>query len=530
MLASALLVTTSWGLQGQTAKPAAKPNSNAIAAAVAALGASNLQTIKYSGFGSIYAVGQSPDPASPWPRVTLKRYEASIDYPGSAMQVELVREMGALPPRGGGPSFSGEQRQMQAVNGSIAWDVPFGPPPPPAPGARASGAPPAPPPGPPGGRGALVPQAPQLNAAAANERRQVIWTTPHGFLKAALANQPALQAAGTGTEVSFFAGTQRFVGFINARNQVERVRTWIEHPVLGELVIDTTYSGYEAFGKILFPTRITQRQGAHPALDLFIDTVTPNAPVTVPVPDGLNVTPPAPSVQVDQIAPGVFYLTGGTHHSVALAMPDHVVLIEAPLSEERSKAVLAQLRETLPGKPVRVVISTHPHFDHVAGLRVMADEGARILTHATNAKYLESLWNAPRAGEGERPARPRAPATFITFTDKHVLEAGDRRIEVHLIADSPHYEAMAMVYLPAERLLIEADAYTPADVPAGLRQGGPPPGGAPGVTATAPPINPVVLNLYQNIQRLRLDVGSVVPLHGSRVVPLADVVSAAGGL
>ena len=33
--------------------------------------------------------------------------------------------------------------------------------------------------------------------------------------------------------------------------------------------------------------------------------------------------------------------------------------------------------------------------------------------------------------------------------------------------------------------------------------------------ATAPPINPVVLNLYQNIQRLKLDVGSVVPLHGS---------------
>jgi len=235
-------------------------------------------------------------------------------------------------------------------------------------------------------------------------------------------------------------------------------------------------------------------------------------------------------VQVEQIATGVFYLTGGTHHSVAIEMPDHVVLVEAPLSEERARALLAQLKDTLPGKPVRVVISTHPHFDHVAGLRVMADENARILTHATNAKYLESIWNAPRSAEGERPARPRAAATFITFTDKHVLEAADRRIEVHLIADSPHHDAMAMVYLPAERLLIEADAYTPPDAPTGPRQGGPAPPAGPGVTATAPPINPVVLNLYQNIQRLKLDVGSVVPLHGPRVVPLADVVTAAGGL
>ena len=221
-------------------KPAAKPNTNAITAAVATLGVSTLQTIKYWGSVRSTQVGQSPDAASPWPRVTLKRYEASIDYPGSAMLVELVRRNGSrtaawrrtvLCRRAAADAGGQRQRRLgRAVRSGH---------PPPAPGARASGAPPATPPGPPAGAWCLVAQAPQLNAASAAERRQVIWTTPHGFLKAALANQPALQAAGTGTEVSFFAGTQRFVGFINARNQVERVRTWIEHPVLGELVIDT---------------------------------------------------------------------------------------------------------------------------------------------------------------------------------------------------------------------------------------------------------------------------------------------------
>lgn len=249
---------------------AAKPDANAIVAAVTMLGAADLQTLKYSGSGAIYAAGQGAGPAPAGLRVTLRRYEAAVDYPASAMQVDLAWDVGAPAPAGGSPVAASEQRQIHGVNGSTAWDIPFAPPPSAA------------------GRVTLVPQAPLPNAAALAERRQGIWTTPHGFLKAALANQPALQPAGTGTEVSFFSGPRRYVGFINSRHQVERVRTWVAHPTLGDLLIDITYTGYERFGGIMFPTRISQRQGAHPALELAVDTVVPNAAVKIPVPEGLR--------------------------------------------------------------------------------------------------------------------------------------------------------------------------------------------------------------------------------------------------
>ena len=59
---------------------------------------------------------------------------------------------------------------------------------------------------------------------------------------------------------------------------------------------------------------------------------------------------------------GVFYLTGGTHHSVLVEQDDHLVIVEAPQNEARSLAVIAKAKETAPGKPIRYLVNTHTHF------------------------------------------------------------------------------------------------------------------------------------------------------------------------
>lgn len=252
----------------------AKPNVNAIELAVAALGAADLQTIKYSASGNVSA----SDPSEPI-RGLLTAYEVAIDYPASAMQVEIAAGPGAA-------AAEDSTRIVQAVNGEVAWDVTLvdvrrvqgDPPHGVAPAASRSKA----------TRPALTALPPQLNAGASAERRQKIWVTPHGFLKAALANQPALRPAGSGTEVSFFAGTRRYVGFINSRNQVERVRTWIARPAGDDLLIDTLYTDYAKFGPSLFPSRIRQTQGGQQALDVTVTAVRANARVQLSVPDGLR--------------------------------------------------------------------------------------------------------------------------------------------------------------------------------------------------------------------------------------------------
>ena len=104
-------------------RPAAQ-QADQLKAAADAIGASTIKRLHVSAIGAIYSVGQSPNPAEPWPRVSVKSYDAVIDYESASMRVDMVRQQGAVPPRGGGQPFTGEQRQIQVVSGFDAWNAP----------------------------------------------------------------------------------------------------------------------------------------------------------------------------------------------------------------------------------------------------------------------------------------------------------------------------------------------------------------------------------------------------------------------
>jgi hypothetical protein len=95
--------------------------------------------------------------------------------------------------------------------------------------------------------------------------------------------------------------------------------------------------------------------------------------------------------------------------------------------------------------------------------------------------------------------------------DRRVLSDGTRTVEIRHIAGILHADDMLMVYLPKEKLLIEADAYTPP---------------APNVAPMTPP-NPFTVSLVENITKQGLAVNQILPLHG-RIVPVAELLKAAG--
>ncbi len=131
---------------------------------------------------------------------------------------------------------------------------------------------------------------------------------------------------------------------LNDQNLVERVEAVVPDPVLGDTPIEVTYADYKDFGGVKFPTRVRQSAGGFPTLDLTVTEVKPNAAVDVQVPDtsasggGLRRGGDA------KVADGVWYLTGGTHHSVVIEMEDHLVVVEAPLDDARALAVIAEAR------------------------------------------------------------------------------------------------------------------------------------------------------------------------------------------
>jgi glyoxylase-like metal-dependent hydrolase (beta-lactamase superfamily II) len=287
---------------------------------------------------------------------------------------------------------------------------------------------------------------------------------------------------------------------------VTQVSTWIDNPVLGDTLVETKFSDYKDFGGIQFPGQIVRNLGGHPVLDINVASVKLNPSVEIKAPQDLAKAP-AVTVSSEKLAEGVYYLTGGTHHSVAIDQADHIAIVEAPLNEERSQAVIAKAKELIPGKPIKYLVNTHAHFDHSGGLRTFVDEGAAIVTLQQNQAYYEKVWATPHTLNPDKLASSKKSAHFESFTGKHVLTDGKRPIEIHSIAGNGHNDAFVLVYLPNEKVLVEADAYTPT---------------AANVPPPAIP-NPYSVNLYENILKLNLNVEKIAGIHGPRVASLADL-------
>lgn len=455
-----------------------------VAAAAAAMGTTRLQSIEYSGTGFVFPLGQAPGPGKPWPRFRVIKYDAAVNFNGPAMREEVVRTEVDDPPRGGG---AGPYNPTTGQGG--IRPIPFGP---------------------------------QTQIQIRDARNDVgllqIWMTPHGFLKAAEANSATIKAsAGTknGRAVSFTAlGKYTLTGTINDRNLVERVETRIPNPVLGDMLVEAVYSGYTDHAGVKFPTRILQRQGGHPTLDLTVDLVRPNRAAALEV--GANAPrapgPPAPPLRVDaqEIGKGIWFLNATPPVSVLVELNDYLVVIEAPNGDDRTNAALAEVKRVAPNKPIRYVVNTHHHFDHAGGLRGFVADGVTVLTHQLNKAYYERIFKSPFQLNPDRLARSPRSAVIEGVSDKRVLTDGVRTLELYHIRGNLHDEAMLMAYLPTEKLLIQADAINPR------------PGGRP---LTSP--SPFTVNLLENVRRLKLDVAQIVHIHGG-LEPFEVLVKAAG--
>ena len=456
--------------------------------AAALLNADTVKGVQVTASGKNYSVGQNYTSTDPWPEVTVKNYSALINFETNSARVDLTREMGAVMPKGGGAPFFGEQKQTQVVSGDYAWNVPA------MPGAPAAPAP-----------------------AAAPERMLAIWSTPVGFVKAAMANNATQTPNGTSSDIAFTVGGKyKMEGTINAEGQVEKVRTWIDQPIVGDMLVETTYSDYKDLGGgVIRPSHMVVTQDGFPSLDLTLSAVTVNPTVDITVPDNVKAFQPPPvNVTADKLADGVFYLKGGTHHSLAIEMADHIVVVDTPNDQARAEAVLAKAKEVIPNKPIKYVVTSHHHWDHLGGIRAAINEGATIVTHESNKAFIERVATTSHTLRPDQESESKKPAMVQTVGDDGELTDGKRVIALHRLQGYDHTGDMLVVYLPKEGILGEPDAFTP---PA---QAG---------TPLIPPAVPSAKALSDNIKRLKLNVKTIAPFHGNRLTTVAELDKAAAG-
>ena len=416
---------------------AAQDGKAAIAAAAKAMGADNLNAISYYGAGATFNLGQSNNANGAWPRSNVSDYVRSIDFTQPSSRATGVT---FVAPVTGGAAVQG-QFQQNVTPANSTW-------------------------------------AQQLE----------IWITPWGFLKGAAANNAiaAPQVVGTRpyTVVTWSTPQKapsgipyKVVGYINNRNLVDRVQTWIENPIFGDMLVEAIYTEYRDANGVKYPSTIVQKRGGQPVFEAQILGIRANPSniaelVTPPAGGGRGGPGGAPPAAAagptsEKLADGV-YRINGAYNALAIEFKDHIVLFEGgPQSEARSLAIIAEAKKVIPGKPIRYSILTHHHFDHSSGLPAIVAEGATIITHDVNKNFLLTSLSAPRTLAPDVMSKSGKKPKVESVLEKRVLQDETRTVEIHHIIGLPHADGMLMVYLPKEKIAAYADMFNlpPADNP-----------------------------------------------------------------
>jgi glyoxylase-like metal-dependent hydrolase (beta-lactamase superfamily II) len=460
------------------------PEQQLVADAASALGGSDavlaVQTISLEGRGLLGNLGQDMTPEATGQSFTLDAYRRVIDLAGGRMRVEQTRTPTFTYFQGPAP-----QKQVFGIDGEVGYTVAAN------------------------GSASRVPQHLE------RQRRAELLHHPLTLVRALL--DPAstltnLRAEGGETlaDLTTGSGVSLTLAIDAASKRPTRVATRVHHANLGDVTLETRFDAYTAVGNLQLPATLTTTTDGVRTSELTFTTQTIDGEaVDLAAPaDATSATPitgpPAPNVTVEEVARGIWLLAGQSHHSVLVEFADHLLLFEAP-EEARTLAVIARAREQVPGKPLTRLVLSHHHFDHSGGIRAAIAEGLEIVSHAAAGAFVKDLATRSFLIAPDTLATRGGELSLQTVDDQ--LTFSDRTMTMHLypIDGNPHADTLLMAYFPRERVLVEADAYSPASS-----------------------YHPFAANLLENIQRRKLQVGKIVPVHGM-VVPFANLVTAVKG-
>ena len=489
-----------------------------LAAAAAEIGEANFRCVTFSGTGYSGAVGQTVENAVniDWPRIGgLNNYTRTIDWTRGTSVETFDREPGLAPAAWkygmgweGGTPIQKATRQTHVVNGDKAWHV--------------------------DGDGPPVAVPPDLT----DLYRLDLWLNPPGFLKAARlpgANPIAfwrweqIEKGRDGNVVApervhvvaiTMFGKYRVDATINSKNQITRLKTTVSQPALGDFNIEHESTNQIEVGGVKWPTAWHSHQGwddnwqfyrqstGHNGYGGNFPTVQPNVCAAAPpVPSAVAaaVVPPVPPVTVEKMAAGVYRLGGGPAASYLVEFDRFVAVFEAPGDEARSLAVIEEIVKLAPGKPIRWLISSHPHFDHIGGLRTYLHIGATIVTHAINVPFLnrdvlnyEPRTVAPDIVSRWPPTEVSEGYNYEAVQERYVITDDTRNLHVYYVQPLAHVAGMLMAYLPAERIAFEADLFDTHESP-------------------RPAQLPAMRSFATQVERMGLRVDTVAPVHGNPV-------------
>ena len=170
---------------------------------------------------------------------------------------------------------------------------------------------------------------------------------------------------------------------------------------------------------------------------------------------------PQPQIAVTKVdgTDNVYIFRNGGHQAMFIVTKDGVIATD-PVAYGRPTGGQQYVDEIkkITDKPIKYLIYSHVHFDHIAGGKAFKDAGARVIAHKNATARLKTL---------------KDPHTVIpdeSVGNKKVINLGGTTLELHYLGLN-HSDSTLVMRLPKEKIVMTVDRHantSAASVPLAL--------------------------------------------------------------
>jgi cyclase len=166
-------------------------------------------------------------------------------------------------------------------------------------------------------------------------------------------------------------------------------------------------------------------------------------------------------VVATQVSQNVYTLRGAGGN-IGLAVGDDAVFVVDDQYAPLTRKILAAIATITP-KPVRFVVNTHWHMDHVGGNETLGQEGALIYAHE-NVRRRMSVEGFIEALNARVAASPKVALPVITFTDAVTFHINGDSVRV-LHVPPAHTDGDAIIHFTKANVIHMGDTFHNAGLP-----------------------------------------------------------------
>jgi glyoxylase-like metal-dependent hydrolase (beta-lactamase superfamily II) len=344
-------------------------------------------------------------------------------------------------------------------------------------------------------------QRPMSAARLAFELREQERASP-GLVAYALAHPQQVAAAPdqklggkTYPAVAFIDhGTKFIILFDRNSDLPAAIRTNEDDVIHGDGSFDLILADWKEVGGVKLATALSWKFNGLAKLDMTYDEIMPNAPIAPQafavsdatrqsakppatgdvawqailvsigfgryddLAEEMNAGQPVP-VKLVELAPNVSQILGRSHNSLVVAMQHYLVVFDAPQNDAYSRAAIDLIKAKYPDKPIRYLVMTHHHMDHLGGARTYIAEGATLIVGAPDKAHLQSELSGPHKLHPDSLQHHPKPVRITEVKDKTVLKDGEE-IDIFRIPNG-HAEGMLTMYVAGPKIVWVTDIYVP---------------------------------------------------------------------